>query len=115
MTLRIAGPARRDIADILRWSVEAFGPTARDRYEGLIYRAMAAITADDPASSRDAPGIGPGIRLYHLRNSRKGNDRPQVSRPRHLLAYRRYDGDLVVVVRVLHDASDLPSRFQDGG
>ncbi|MBC7506171.1 MAG: type II toxin-antitoxin system RelE/ParE family toxin [Sandarakinorhabdus sp.] len=114
MTLRIAGPARRDIARLLIWSADMFGGDARQRYEKLLARALDGIAGDDPASSRDASEIGHDLRLYHLRNSRlSGDDRPPVARPRHFLIYRRDSADRVTLLRVLHDASDLPSRFND--
>ena len=116
MTLRIAGPAQRDITFALTWSGDTFGAAARTRYERLIARALLAITATDPLGSRDAPEIGTGVRLYHLRGSRRdGDDRPAVASPRHFLVYRREDGDVVVLLRLLHDASDLPSRFTESG
>ena len=116
MTLRIAGPARHDIAKILDWSAGTFGAGARRRYELLLGRAALAIAATDPISSKDAPELGIGIRLYHLRGSRReGDRRVPVGRPRHFLVYRRESPNLVVLLRVLHDTTDLPSRFIDSG
>ena len=45
--IRVTGPARRDIAKILRHSGENFGNQRRDRYRRLIDQAMQDL-GDDP-------------------------------------------------------------------
>jgi toxin ParE1/3/4 len=44
--LRIAGPARRDIANILKLSQTEFGEAAARRYATLIVQALEDILAD---------------------------------------------------------------------
>ena len=46
--IRVTGPARRDIAKILRRSGANFGNQGRDRYRSLIDQAMQDL-GDDPA------------------------------------------------------------------
>ena len=46
--IRVTGPARRDIAKILRRSGTNFGNQGRDRYRRLIDQAMQDL-GDDPA------------------------------------------------------------------
>lgn len=115
MTLRLAPAAGRDITTILRSSQNRFGAAARQRYEALIEQALATITASDPPSSREAAALGPGLRLYHLRNSRLQVASPAVAKPRHFVVYRRDAVGNVTVLRVLHEASDLSSRFDTNG
>lgn len=108
--LRLTAPARRDIAALLDWSAEHFGAAGRRRYEALLEAALRDITADPlRAGSREEPKLAPGLRIYHLRQSR---DRAKlregaVRSPRHILIYRRTSEEIVTVLRVLHDAMDL--------
>lgn len=114
MRLRVTRPARTDIAAILDWSDEHFGDAARHRYERLIARALRALTGPSaPLGSRAAPEVASGIILYHLRHSRRAADGAAVARPRHFLVYRRIEPDIIVVLRVLHDAMNLPSHLDD--
>jgi toxin ParE1/3/4 len=109
--LRLTGSAKRDIAHLLDWSLERFGLTGRRRYEALVEAALLDI-AQNPhrAGSREEPQLGPGLRIYHIRLSR---DRAKeagrgVRSPRHILLYRSVpEHDIVVVLRVLHDAMDI--------
>jgi toxin ParE1/3/4 len=109
--IRLTLPARRDIADLLDWSAEHFGPSGRRRYEALVETALRDIAADPARTgSREETQLGPGLRIYHLRLSR---DRAKakfgvVRSPRHILLYRSQPKENVVtVLRVLHDAMDL--------
>lgn len=111
----ISAPARHDIAGTLDWSRENFGADARRRYERLIARGLAAITvAQDPPGSRRLDAAGVDVRVYHLRNSRRTTGGLLVREPRHFLVYERPEPRLIVVLRLLHDAMDLPERLQDG-
>jgi toxin ParE1/3/4 len=54
-----------------------------------------------------------GCLAYHLRRSRsraKVGGRV-VQSPRHILVYRLVPGDIVVILRVLHDSMDLPRHL----
>jgi toxin ParE1/3/4 len=119
--VRLTAPARHDIARLLDWSAENFGAAGRRRYQLLINTALRAIAADpNRAGSRDEPRIGLGRRIYHLRHSRERAKGPDgaVRLPRHNLIYRVLEtADVVIVLRVLHDAMDLsrhiPSSADD--
>ena len=115
MTVRISGPARRDIARVLTWSAERFGEAARDRYERLIFHGIGGLATADPPSSRAAPELEPSVRIYHLRNHRARGPAAAVARPRHLIVYRREADHNVEIIRLLHEASDLTSRFAAPG
>jgi toxin ParE1/3/4 len=116
LRIRLTLPARRDIADLLDWSAEHFGPAGRRRYEALLETALRDIAADPARTgSREETQLGPGLRIYHLRLSR---DRAKakfgiVRSPRHILLYRSQPKENVVsVLRVLHDAMDLVRHFR---
>ena len=44
--LYVSGPARRDIAAILKWSLEKFGQAASLRYEALFLQALCDVETD---------------------------------------------------------------------
>lgn len=112
MTLRLAREAGRDIDAMLTSSQQRFGETARRHYQALIKAAQLAITDIDPPANRAAPELGDAYRLYHLRASRSDTSETPVKQPRHFIIYRRDARNDVVVVRILHDASDLSSRLE---
>lgn len=108
--LRLSPDAEADIDEILEWSVERFGAEVRDGYEELISATLEGLM-DNPLhpGTRDRPELGHGVRVVHLRSShgrvRAGARR--IRSPRHFVVYRQVDG-VVQVVRVLHEAMDLP-------
>ena len=77
MRLVVFAPqAAQDIAAILAWSEERFGPLARVRYEQLIEAAIHDIASGpDRLGSRQRPELAEGARTYHLAFSR-GRGRP---------------------------------------
>jgi len=106
--------AEAEIIDILLWSEEHFGEAARKRYEMLISTAIDDIaTNPNRIESRAKPDFGRGTRSWHLRFSRtraRVNGR-MVSNPRHVIFYRVESG-ILIIERVLHDASDAPRHFK---
>jgi toxin ParE1/3/4 len=98
------------LTEILARSVDQFGPTAADRYRDLVQAALRDLR-DNPerAGSRQIEG---GRWLYHLRSSRGRLFGSGVRAPRHFLLYR-HDDVRVELLRVLHDAMDLPARLTD--
>jgi len=59
--------AEDDVADILARSYRLFGQQGRNRYEALIFAAIADISRypDHPASKRHSR-YGAGVRSWHL-------------------------------------------------
>lgn len=110
--VQFSGPALRDLADILDWSVAQFGDSARERYEILIETALQDLAADpERRGSRQAPGeMGRESRLYHLKWSRRRSlERGGgVRSPSHVIAYRELAADVLFVQRILHEAMDIP-------
>ena len=90
MPIRYFPAARQDIKNALKWSAENFGPAALDRYKQLLGVAIAEIH-DNPQliHSYEVAGLQAGIRLYHIRHSRKRaavHDQI-VGSPRHFVVY----------------------------
>lgn len=110
--IALTDPAIADIDAIIESSVRDFGPAAAVRYEKLIGVALTAIAVDDKdVAIRHSPETN-GIRWYHLRSA-KALVPPNegVSNPRHILLFR-LQADMIVVLRVLHDAMDLSAHLR---
>ncbi|MGI4826879.1 MAG: type II toxin-antitoxin system RelE/ParE family toxin [Janthinobacterium lividum] len=114
-SLYLAGPARRDIAAIDRYTLRTFGEAAADRYDILIRQALRDIQEDpDRPGARARPGaLNPTFRLYHLSSSRDRVSGQPVKEPRHFIVYRQRPDDVIEVLRVLHDSRDLARHLPD--
>ncbi|HEY5072527.1 MAG TPA: type II toxin-antitoxin system RelE/ParE family toxin [Caulobacteraceae bacterium] len=110
----VAPAARRDVRDILRWSDSQFGRQARDRYRRFIERACVDLRSDParPGVQRHQDMAADHF-LYHLRHGRSLSPADRVASPRHFLAFR-HRGDHIEIVRILHDAMNLPSHLNRG-
>jgi toxin ParE1/3/4 len=114
--LRVAKAAQDDIAQILEWTVHAFGAVGLKRYETLIQAALPDLAADPRrVGVRTRDDIGPAICTYHLASSRKRTSTgSQVAKPRHLVVFRIV-GNTVQVARFLHDAMDFARHVPEDG
>ena len=92
-----------------------FGARAAIRYDALIKQALNDIAADPerPGSNERPELMLTGLRTYHLRFSRNRVSGPSVKAPRRFLVYRRRDGGVVEVARILHDNRDLARHLPD--
>jgi toxin ParE1/3/4 len=110
--VRLSGPAQADLDRILQHSFDACGEKARDRLEELL-RAGLQLIADDPWRGRRRDDIRADFLTFHLslarRTARKRG--ATVTHPRHLFVYHVLSDDVVEVLRVLHDAMDLPQHL----
>jgi len=108
--LLVAPRAQRDIDAALHDSAERHGPNAARRYRRLITLTIQALREqpDRPAARRvDADDL----RLYALRTAaRQFGLAESVRAPSHLVVFR-FDDELVEVVRLLHEAMDLPRHL----
>ena len=107
---RLSGPAKADIAAILRTSRDRHGGPARTRYRALIAAALRRIAADPHGrATADRPELGAGIRSFHVRHSRGESREAAVANPVHVVFFRVGDAGVVEIVRVLHDRME-PGR-----
>lgn len=104
--VRIARSARRDLIDILEWTAKEFGELAALRYDALLKQALRDISEvpERPGSMQRA--FLKGSRTYHISLSRQKTTGVRVKDPCHFLLYR-FDGRVVEILRILHDARDL--------
>jgi len=115
-SLELTEAARADVAQILRLSAADFGEAARSRYAALIATAFADLLSDPlRPNSIDRPELAAGVRTYRLRHGRRraAGRLGAVRTPRHLIVYQTPEPDLVVVLRVLHDAMELERHLAE--
>jgi toxin ParE1/3/4 len=116
MEVIIAPKARSDIASILAWTDEIFGPQISKRYGRLIAKAIEQVAANpELAGSSQRPEIAKICRTYHLFFSRKSAGRAgdRIRRPRHFLLYRVAEANVVEIGRVLHDSMELQEHLPE--
>lgn len=110
MEVLFAPKARSDIASILAWTEEHFGPQTLRRYGKLIATAIEQVAANpEVVGSSQRPEIAQPGRTYHLYFSRNkvGRAGDRIRRPRHFLVYRVTESNVVEIGRVLHDSMEL--------
>lgn len=101
-TIRLTQVAEADFREILLWTVDQFGEAQARAYAETISAALTDLTAGPTvAGVRERDDIGKGLSTFHVaRKGRKG---------RHFVLFRRGGGrDVIDVLRLLHDAMDLP-------
>jgi toxin ParE1/3/4 len=96
-----------DLIDIIALSQRDFGVAAAMRYGRLIKGAYLAL-AENPARVGVTRGSD-AVHLFHLRHLKSPSG---VKHPRHLVAFQ-YDARPLHVLRLFHDAMDLPARLAD--
>lgn len=98
---------------ILSASGDHFGQSAQRRYRLLLEQAIEDVAADPLRAGVQSAGGEQGVWLYHARHPRPRTPAKQrVRRPRHLIVFA-IASDEVRVLRVLHDAMDLPEHLKD--
>jgi toxin ParE1/3/4 len=92
--------AEKDFVRILAYTQDTYGPRQAGIYQTIILEALQSL-----GSGPDAPGsvpreeIRPHLRSIHV--ARRGR------RGRHVVIYRPGQGQVIEVLRILHDAMDL--------
>lgn len=104
---RLTAAAEVDFEDILLWTIDQFGDVQAHVYAETIVAALNALATGPTASgARKRDDILKGIITLHVaRTGRKG---------RHVVMFRvgrESDGDVIDVLRLLHDAMDLPRHL----
>ena len=102
--MRLSVVAQEDFRSILEWTERNFGLGQLAVYQLAIHSAVSDLR-DGPEALRSVSreDISAGIRT--LRVARRGR------RASHVLVYRVIDDGLIEVMRILHDAMDLPGNF----
>lgn len=103
--VRLAAAAETDYAEIVRWTAQQFGLRQARTYAATLDAALAAlITGPGVAGARRRSDIGPHLWSLHVARQRRTG--------RHVVIFRAPDGAAVIeVLRVLHDAMDLPRHL----
>lgn len=107
---RLSHTALSDIEDVLRYSHVQFGSHARIRYQALIRTAIEDLAeAPNRVGSSLRDELSEGLRSFHPTYVRKqaATATGTVLRPRHVVFYRLADGQVIEIVRILHDAMEV--------
>jgi len=105
---RLTAEAQREVDQILEWTDDHFGETARRRYIKLLLTAFRSLASKpDLPGSRQVPSVQ-GIRLCHLRHVKS-----TVKHPRHFIAYRELEDGRILILRVLHDSMDIGTHLEE--
>jgi len=112
--LRITAAAQADIDILLLNSEETFGQETARRYRLLLTEALNRIRSDpERAGAPSQSGPLSDLRIFPIRLARlRIRPAERIARPRHVLVFR-LAGDVVVLVRVLHDAMHFPSHLDE--
>lgn len=107
--VRLAAAAEADFQEVVAWTTARFG-----RVQARVYARTLMATLDELTEGPSAVGvtarddIADGILTLHAaRSGRRG---------RHLVVFRvgrDKDGELIDVLRILHDAMDLPRHIPE--
>ncbi|KTT49729.1 hypothetical protein SB11R_10395 [Pseudomonas oryzihabitans] len=108
MKYRISAEARQDLADILVYSAQQFGPAARKRYQSLLVSSFSLIAAEPYSPiTRARDELHEGLRSLHLAHTQRGIPADQrVGQPRHVVFYRIAAEDVIEIVRLLHEVME---------
>lgn len=98
--IRLGDEAERDFGRILKYTKDTFGQRQVDVYRATLIEALAALEAgSDVLGSVARDEILPNLRTLHV--ARRGR------RGRHFIMYRPAQGNVIEVLRILHDQMDL--------
>ena len=99
--IRLGAEAKNDFARILRDTQATFGRLQAEIYQQTLLEALAALgEGPNILGSKARDEIRPNFRTLHV--ARRGR------RGRHFIMYRAGQGKVIDVIRILHDAMDLP-------
>jgi toxin ParE1/3/4 len=101
----LSAPAEQDLRSITRWTASNFGPTQANLYNDLILSSLMKLRqGPDVPGARLRRELGP--LMYTLYIGRRGKP------GRHFLLYRPTDGQVIEVVRILHQAMDIERQIR---
>lgn len=103
-SFRISHQARRDVQNVLAWTLEQFGERQHEHYQGLIKQSIADVVADpEHPNTRKRPEIHEQARTFHI--ARHGH------KARHFWLFRVTDDGVVEFARLLHDGMELSTHL----
>jgi toxin ParE1/3/4 len=98
--VRLGAVAELDFANIVKWTADKFGARQSRIYRDALLQAIGELAdGPDAAGSKNRDEILPGLRTLHV--ARRGRH------ARHFLIYRFAAGNVVEVLRILHDRMEL--------
>jgi toxin ParE1/3/4 len=106
--VQLSTAAGADLQDIVKWTTKQFGVRQARSYAETISAALQALSSGPTITGVKArDDISKGIHALHVaREGHKG---------RHFLLFRvSKDRPTIEVLRLLHDAMDLPRHLIDG-
>jgi toxin ParE1/3/4 len=101
---RLAKAAEDALVSIRIESIRQWGKVVANRYDRLLDQAIEGI-AENPFAlgSREIPRP-PGIKVYHIKNSRHHVEREdRIGSPRHLIIYRVASDGVVEILGIIYD------------
>ncbi|HRO58686.1 MAG TPA: type II toxin-antitoxin system RelE/ParE family toxin [Burkholderiaceae bacterium] len=105
--VRLAAAAETDFRNIVLWTSDNFGARQARTYSVTLSIALRALTKG-PLESGATPRDDIGRGIYTLHAARHGR------KVRHFVVFRvgrDIHGDVIDVLRLLHDAMDLPQHI----
>ena len=89
--VRLSPAAEADLIDIDTYGDEQFGREIADAYTRRIYQVF-DLLRQHPLAGQEEADLGAGVRRFTQRNHR---------------IFYRIDGDLVLILRIIHHARDM--------
>ncbi len=103
-TVRLSAEVENDFYSILDYTIETFGERQADPYKTLIQEALSTLSSGPEApGSKTRNDIQAGLRSLHISSPGR--------RGQHFIIYSAAPDNLIVVLRILHDAMDLPRHI----
>lgn len=99
---RLTQQAEDSLLEIVRWTLETFGPKQADAYHGDLIACCEAIAAGETFIQSCRERIDPALAV-DLSFARSGM---------HLVIFTVID-DVMIVVDFIHQQSDVPRRLRD--
>jgi toxin ParE1/3/4 len=102
---RLSARARRDLSEVLKYSLEEHGRDAAGRYELLLAVAIEDVGNQPMILGSRTVRRRPGVRCHAISHSRSRAMREQrAGKPAHQLVYRVADDGIVEILAVTGDS-----------
>ncbi|MBS9759780.1 type II toxin-antitoxin system RelE/ParE family toxin [Pseudomonas mosselii] len=110
--LRISDLAANDIVDTLRFTEVRLGQSAKRQYCNQLLATLHSL-AEEPVhtSSSMRDELLPGLRSLHLSSNKIKMDDGRIISPRHIVFYRTGTDQTIEIIRLLHDAMEIPQHL----